>query len=101
MPPIIKESGPDEENFRVVPKIEVIDNCELMFPSWSVRRKTSIGKDKDVMGVKTILSILNCNKLFLRPIDGWLCSGFFPGKIYIKNVQLVMIDVSIFSYEIF
>lgn len=39
--------------------MEGIDNCELMFSSWSIRirrQKTSTGKVEEVKKMKTILS---------------------------------------------
>lgn len=59
LPLIVEESELDEGNLGVIPEMELIENCELMFPSCSVRmkkEKTSSGKDKEVMGVKTMLS---------------------------------------------
>ncbi|KAI5668895.1 hypothetical protein M9H77_18748 [Catharanthus roseus] len=43
----------------IIPETEVVDNFEVIFPSWSIRmkrRKTSTRKDKEVKEAKTMLS---------------------------------------------
>lgn len=55
----MEEGASDEGNMNVVLETKVIDNCELMFPSWYVRmkkRRTSSKKEKELMGVKAMLS---------------------------------------------
>lgn len=38
--PLIEEEGTlDEGNINVISDMEVVDNCELVFPSWSIRMK--------------------------------------------------------------
>ncbi|KAI5671438.1 hypothetical protein M9H77_11802 [Catharanthus roseus] len=57
--PIAEENAPNDGDMGIIPKIEVVDNCELLFPSWSVRmkrHKASSGTEKEVKEMKTMLS---------------------------------------------
>lgn len=59
LPPIVEEDTSDEGNMKVASEMEAIDNYQLIFPSWSMRmkkRRKSLGKEKEVMGIKTMLS---------------------------------------------
>ncbi|KAI5675816.1 hypothetical protein M9H77_06766 [Catharanthus roseus] len=61
--------------------MEVVDNCEVILPNWSVRmkrRKTSMGKDKEVEEVKIMLSGIETitNLSWGQLIDGFALALF-------------------------